>query len=466
MADNKNREFSDSELDKLLQEYDSQFGSSSDEKKDSESGEQKKFVVNIDESLIDELDIGDSSSASPRSSGGVYFSSYQQKGRRQTESGTAPVTTRSSGRAVPPVKHQKKKVKKSFGGGIAAGYLAFIIIATVVLSYIGLTCVGDMLAINRNETPVNVDIPEGSSYSEIINILDKNGLIKRKQFCKIFTKYRGFDEENYLSGSYTLSRNMGVEGMLMHVMEAPVSAESVTVSIPEGWTAAQIFERLQKNEVCDVVRLYASGKNSATYSSFDFIMDIAGNEGRYLILEGYLFPDTYEFYVDADPNYVFKKFLENFDEKWEDEFDTRAAKLGYTRDEIITIASIIQKEAADASQMKIVSSVIHNRLKDPANYPALNCDSTTLYVSNYVTPTVGAVQGDKYLEYYNTDTVRGLPPGPICNPGIDAIKAALYPEESNYYYFAHDNSQEIYLAETLSEHKNNLVKIIKANNGD
>ena len=104
--------------------------------------------------------------------------------------------------------------------------------------------------------------------------------------------------------------------------------------------------------------------------------------------EGYLFPDTYDFYVDADPNYVITKFLDNFNSKWEDEYDKRAAELGLSRDEIITIASIIQKEAANSDQMKVISSVIHNRLNHQADYPTLGCDSTALYISNYVTPTV------------------------------------------------------------------------------
>lgn len=466
MADNNNRDFSDSELDRLLEEYSQYKSVKAADEKPADDGN-KKFVVHIDESLIDELDFEtEKNKQQKHPSGGVYFSSYQQKNKRQTKT-AAPVSPRPVVKQVSKTTAMaKKKIKKSFGGGIAAGYLAFIIAATIILSYIGLTCVGDMLAINRSENPVNVDIPDGASYSDVIDVLSKNGLIKRKAFCKVFTNYRGFDDETYLSGNYTLTKDMGVEGMLMHVMEAPVSAEASEVSIPEGMTISQIFERLQKNDVCDATKLYAAARTPSTYSSFDFLTDITPSEDRYLVLEGYLFPDTYQFYVDADPNYVFRKFLENFENKWEDEYDARAEKFGLSRDEIITIASIIQKEAADEEQMKIISSVIHNRLSDRANYPTLGCDCTSIYITNYVTPVVGEVQGAKYLDAYNTSAIQGLPPGPICNPGMAAIKAALYPEDTGYYFFAHDKSGKIYLAETFSEHKNNLVKIIKANNGN
>lgn len=465
MNEDNKKSFSDSDLDKILNEY-------SDINKERHSpngyspvGEKKKFVVHIDESIIesDNTPVNEVHS----NTGGIYFSNYTKKkpvnntqnAAKKQSSGTAEKTQS----AVGNVKKQIAKKTQSIGGRAAVGFLAFILISTFVLSYFGLTCVGDTLAINRSTENVEVVIPDNSTYNEIIDILKDKKLIKRKAFCTVFTKYRGFDDETYLSGNYYLNSKMGVEGMLKDLMAAPVTADTITLSFPEGWTIQQIVEKLEKNEVCDSSRLYAAVK-STTYDKYKFISDIANNKSRYLKLEGYLFPDTYDFYVDADANYVIKKFLDNFDQRWADEYDARAQKLGCTRDQIITIASIIQKEAANAEQMKIISSVIHNRLNDPANYPTLGCDSTAIYVSNYVTPVVGENQGKLLYDFYDTSAVKGLPPGPICNPGMDAIKAALYPDDTNYYFFAHDKSGVIYTASTLNEHRNNLVKIIQANN--
>lgn len=471
MKDDNDKLNSEYDIDKIIEE----FSSSSKEKEEIPVPEnpapKKKFVVHIDESLMDEPGSDD---FSKQNTGGIYFSNYaksrpQQKNTKLKYGSTQPVTQHS------PVKKQissktaavkeitKANVEK-IGGKAAAGFLAFIIAATLVLSYIGITCAGDMLAVNRSDENVPVSIPEGAKYTEIIDILQDAGLVKRKMFCKLFIKFRDFDDEKYLSGDYYLNSKMGIEGMMKDIMAAPVTADTITLSFPEGWTMLQIFEKLQKYDVCDSSKLYTAAK-SANFS-YDFIGDIADNAKRYQKLEGYLFPDTYDFYVGADTNYVIRKFLDNFDSKWEDGYDQRAESLGFTRDEVIIIASIVQKEAANADQMKTIASVILNRLKDQANFPTLGCDSTAVYVSNYVTPIVGEAQGAVFTQSYDTSAVKGLPPGPICNPGIDAIRSVLYPEDTGYYYFAHDNNGRIYLAKTYQEHKNNLILIIKANNGN
>ena len=468
--DNNRKSYSDDELDKILKEYSSIGRNRTDSDSTASQKPEKKFVVHIDESLIDD-NLSTQDSGHSGNTGGIYFSNYSRKNtsaqRTSSSSGArTPSGSVKSSASRPAVSGKAAAVKNGvemIGGKAAAGFLAFIFIFTFIFSYIGLTCVGDMLAINRSEENIEVVIPPDSSCSQIIDILKDNGLIKRKLFCKLFTAYRGFDDEEYLSGNYYLCSEMGVEGMLMDLMAAPATADSITLAFPEGWTIQQIFEKIEKNDVCSSAKLYSAVRSKTYDSVYRFIGDVEDKSDRYLKLEGYLFPDTYDFYVDADANYVIKKFLDNFDAKWEDEYDARAKKLGFTRDEIITIASVIQKEAANAEQMKVVSSVIHNRLKHPADYPALQCDSTAMYVSNYVTPVVGESHGKVLYDSYDTYAIRGLPPGPICNPGMDAIRAALYPEDTDYYFFAHDKSGKIYLSRNISEFTRNEVERVKAN---
>ena len=473
MKDENGRDISAYDFDKLLEEYaDITQGDRRNPKdeKDNKPNTQgkKKFVVNIDESLIDVPEEPEKSS-----SGGIYFSNYRRtsntnnaKQRTQYTQQVQSQALNDSGKKSTESTKKSNISKKveSFGGKAAAGFLAFILISTVLLSYIGISCINDMLAINRSDDMVYVSIPDKADYSEIIDILDDSGLIKQKLFCKMFIKFRNLDEKEYLSGVYNLSGNMGIEGMLKDIMAAPVTADTVTLSFPEGWTVQQIFEKLEKFEVSDSAKLYTAVRTADF--GYDFTKNINVSSDRYLSLEGYLFPDTYDFYVDADTNYVIRKFLSNFDEKWTDTYQKRADQLGYSMDEIVTIASIIQKEAANSEQMKTISSVIHNRLKDPANYPTLGCDSTAIYISNYVAPVIGEAKSKSYYDKYDTSAVKGLPPGPICNPGIDAIEAALYPADTSYYFFAHDNAGKIYVASTYKEHKNNLVRIIKANNSN
>lgn len=487
MADDNSKKYSDEDLDRIIAEYtnlgknrQNNYAEDKTVKTDfTPQQPKKKFVVHIDESIIDSPSQTESGKESHGNTGGIYFSNYPRKKAPQQSSHSAEgqraqiasqsrkqQTQSSQSGTFENVKNQitktVKKKTKAIGGRAAVAFFAFILVSTVVLSSVGLGCVGDMLAINRSEENIEVEIKPDANYMDIIDVLKKNKLIKQKQFCYLFAKYRGFDEETFLSGNYYLNSNMGVEGMLRELMEAPVSAETVTLSFPEGFTTSEIFEKLAKYDVGDANKLYSASR-SETYNKYSFINDIKADDSRYLRLDGYLFPDTYDFYVGADANYIIKKFLDNFEAKWEDEYDARAKKMGYTRDEIIIIASIIQKEAANNEQMRVVSSIIHNRLNNSANFPTLGCDSTKDYINLFVKPVIGEGKGAYYESKYSTAANAGLPPGPICNPGLEAIKAALYPDDTDYFYFCHDDSKKIYVAKTQKEHEANVAKAKIAN---
>jgi UPF0755 protein len=196
------------------------------------------------------------------------------------------------------------------------------------------------------------------------------------------------------------------------------------------------------------------------YSFNWFIAEIDKNKSpdRKYRLEGYLFPDTYYFYSDSDEYTILYKLLTNFNDKFEESYKQRCDELGYTVDQVITLASMVQAEAKYASEYPIVSSVFHNRLNDPNG------------------PTVGFLQSDPTIQYnlkehktvleqsdteiddpYNTYIHKGLPPGPICNPGVDAIANALYPAETDYLYFvARTNGMHLFAA-TIDEHNNNIA---------
>ncbi|MBR5872694.1 MAG: endolytic transglycosylase MltG, partial [Oscillospiraceae bacterium] len=177
--------------------------------------------------------------------------------------------------------------------------------------------------------------------------------------------------------------------------------------------------------------------------------------------EGYLFPDTYEFYTNSSPRSVIAKFIDNFNNKITAEYYERMQELGMTLDELITLASIIQSEAAYMDDMEKVSSAFHNRLAPGSGLPYLQSDVTYFYYTENIEPFVDDEElSDKYLSAYYTypNYKAGLPVGPICNPGLNAIKAALYPANTNYYYFVTDFDGNFYYAATLSEHETNIIK--------
>lgn len=232
-------------------------------------------------------------------------------------------------------------------------------------------------------------------------------------------------------------------------------SRTVRLTFPEGYALVQIAEKLEENGVCSAEDFIAAANDPALYTEYSFLRDVADTQHRVFAAEGYIFPDTYDFYRGESAEAALGRFLRNAEKKITEDMISRADELGYTIDEILTIASIIQKEAGIPDEMGKVSSVLHNRLNDTYNF--LSCDVTIHYLNKYVIPYI---DGDtqRYNEFYNTYKCRGLPKGPICNPGIDAINAALYPEDTPYFFFVTDEDMNYYYAKTYDEHLENCKK--------
>ena len=361
------------------------------------------------------------------------------------------------------------KQKKS--GGVGSTYLFFIIviIVSVVVSIYAILCMNDIFAITKTKSNVTVSYSQQlESSNDAINLLSEKGLIKCKNFCKLFVKLRdGFIKSNrlggpYEAGVYYLNGKMGLEGMLLTLQGDTATSETVTLAFPEGLTVPEIVNKLSDNDVCDKAALLSVIQS--TEYSYSLVADLKASDSIPYRLEGFMFPDTYEFFIGESASSVVTKFLENGEAKFTEEFKQRCNELGYTPYEIITIASIIQKEAANNEQMKTISAVLHNRLKDKANFPTLGCQSTADYITNKVSPNLSSTSShtaDYYMAYYNTNnssTVVGLPAGPICNPGTAAINAALYPENSDVKFFFHDTKGVMYTAKTYAEFKSKVQK--------
>ena len=236
---------------------------------------------------------------------------------------------------------------------------------------------------------------------------------------------------------------------------APTEPLTVTVTFPEGLTVVQMAERLEENKVCSASEFIALTNNYEYIQTlgYSFIELITEPKNRAFYLEGYIFPDTYEFYKNESPERALNRFLDNTERKLTAEYKERAENLGYTLDEIITLASIVQEESFTNASVKNVASVLHNRLRSPS-FSRLQCDVTIHYINDYVSNSTH-LSGDTsiYAELYNTYKCSGLPAGPITNPGIAAIEAALYPAETDYYYFVTDSEWNYYYSSTYAQHK-------------
>lgn len=240
--------------------------------------------------------------------------------------------------------------------------------------------------------------------------------------------------------------------------ETTTESLTVTVTFPEGYTALEIAERLEENKVCSAADFMKAAQSKELAEEYGFFSETENTENRAFLLEGYIFPDTYEFYKGESAESAISRFLSNAKSKLTDEMKERAKKLGYSIDEIISLASVIQAEAGDKKEMGKVSSVLHNRIESP-DYGKLQCDVTINYVNENILDSP-YLDGDKtrFSEYYNTYKKSGVPVGAICNPGLDAINAALYPEDTDYFYFVTDKDWNYYYASTYEEHLKNCKK--------
>lgn len=231
---------------------------------------------------------------------------------------------------------------------------------------------------------------------------------------------------------------------------------SVKISFPEGYTVIQIADLLEEKGVCNAKEFIDLSKT--VRENFSYSKLIENPKNRVFTLEGYIYPDTYDFYLNEGAVNAMNRFLSNFSRNITQEDKNRAESLGMTIDDVITLASVIQSEAGVASEMKKVSSVFHNRLN--RSYNRLESDVTILYITKKLDKVItDKKEKDKYLKLYNTYDISGLPEGPICNPGRAAITAALYPDQTDYLFFVTDkNTNEYYYAKTFSQHKINCNK--------
>ena len=234
----------------------------------------------------------------------------------------------------------------------------------------------------------------------------------------------------------------------------PPPAETVRITIKEGETLTQIFKKLEQGGVASFDALMKTAQ-SYDYSYYPLIAARPGNAERCFLLEGYLFPDTYEFYVGMKPQDAIGRFLRNGENRITAAMRQQASALGYSMDEVLTVASLIQKEGSNPAEVAKIAGVIYNRLNIGMK---LQMDATIVYMEKHVKPFL---TGDinRYNSYYNTDKCRALPAGPIANPGLTTINAALHPADVTYLYFFHDPQGNYYYSNTYEEHEQKIKEI-------
>ena len=375
--------------------------------------------------------------------------------RQRPVSRPAPETEVQAEPIERPARPAEPEVPRRAGrSGCLGGliYFAFVVSISIILACVGWMAASDVLALNKEPVTATVTLDKAEFKDVTISYTDAEGNAKERSGHQVsvgyvakqlkdagIIKYKGLFEL-YCSvshaktkidpGTYELSTNYDYRALVKKMQVGSGAMVTTKVTIPEGYTMEQIFHKLEDENVCSYDDLMDAAANySYNYSFIDQSMQ--GDAKR---LEGFLFPDTYEFYQGMQASSAINKFLENFHDRLTAEMLEKADERGMTMQEVVTVASMIEKEAANDDERAMIAAVIYNRIE--AGMP-LQIDSTIMYVLSEHKDVL-TVEDTKIDSPYNTYQNKGLPPTPIANPGLASIKATLSPASTQALYYALD----------------------------
>ena len=387
-----------------------------------------------------------------------------------------PLSEKKKGKKLLPRK-SRPGIKKGYGllgipHIISTAIWAVIILAIgVSLGRILWVCCADVMAFGRPAVQASVTIEKDDDIDAVAQKLAQEGLIAYPELFKMFAEITGKDER-ISAGTFNLGSHLDYNAMINAMGSYGSARVEVEVLFPEGVNCAQVFRILEKNGVCTIEEMeeYAANGELKDYWFLEGVQ-----RGDKYCLEGYLAPDTYKFYTNDNPKRVLEKFLDEFDNRFTDimkedlvEMQERYSKMlskkGYssqyiqehplTLHQVLTVASIVDRETASDSESYDLASIFYNRLTNP-DYPTLGSDATVYYaIGDYFREKDALTEADLNFDSpYNTRVSEGLPPGPICNPSVYSLYAALDPNDTNYYFFIYDRENYYHLfSKTYKEH--------------
>lgn len=340
---------------------------------------------------------------------------------------------------------QRRKKRSGVGGALL--YVIFVIGVSALLACVGWIAANDVLALNKPEKTATITITSEDSFGDVADKLKDEGLIEYKFLFSLFASFTR-SKDDVVAGTFTLNTDMDYRALLAGMSANSATRATVKVTIPEGYTIDQIFALLEEKGVASEEDLQDMAAEHDY--AFSFLQDLP--LGDYHRLEGYLYPDTYEFTTPQNPLYVINKMLVRFDEQFTEDMRQKVQDSGRTIHEIVTIASLIEKET-DGTDRANISSVIYNRLNNTSGGTQgyLQIDATLAYINGGKVPT----EADKSIDSpYNTYLYKGLPAGPIANPGLESLQAAMNPNSTSYYYYALGDDGVHHFFKTLREQQN------------
>lgn len=355
--------------------------------------------------------------------------------------------------------------------GCSGCLIALLIILVVIagIGYGGYRVLSNEIGGFRGEEPgeeaIVIDVPHGSSTISIAEMLEDAGVIKSTNVFRIYSQLTDASS-SFMYGEHTFYKGMSYDDIAKEL--AGVLVEKIpcnTITFPEGKTCLSMAQTLEEYGYGTVEEFIQICNNESF--DVDFFNYLTDSSLKFIKLEGFLYPDTYEFPLDATLYDCIEMMLKNFEEKvWTEEFKTLVNNSGYSLEEIITMASIVEKESFDGAETK-VSSVFWNRVERPiadlGAAPMLQSDTTDVWIQYVLQYYYEGRAPQDMVNAYNSDYIEGIIVGPICNPGLVCINATLNPEPTNYYFFVTDEAKNFYWAETYYDHVINCDEADRVN---
>lgn len=352
------------------------------------------------------------------------------------------------------VRRKRRRSRRHKNSGCAGTmvYVIAVVGASLVISLAAIFTANDVFAFVKDNAMQQFYVSENTKLADLAKDLDKQGIINYGTVFKAYLAVKGDSADDVLAGEYQLNPSMDY-GQIIDKLTNSSSSDTLQITIPEGYSVAQVRQLLLDNHVCTADAL---DKVLNQYPfKHDFLQDEKPVEEGWL--EGYLFPDTYEIYKgNGSVVDTVNKMLNNFASRYDSEITDGANELGRSMHDIVTVASLVEREAQRDDERARIAGVIYNRLNNSSEFPYLQVDASVLY-------GLGRTSGkltDEDLKSdspYNLYTAEGLPPGPICNPGYASLYAASHPESHDYYYYVAMPDGSHLFASSYEEHQRNIA---------
>ncbi|UED70957.1 endolytic transglycosylase MltG [Brevibacillus sp. HD3.3A] len=360
-----------------------------------------------------------------------------------------PMSAKSDFRSERPVTYRRRR-----GGRIVMWLVALFLIGLLAAGGAAWYVYNGLQPVDGPQAAKNVTIPTGSSAREIGRLLEEQGLIRNADLFQYYVKYKGVGPQ-LKAGEYQFTTGQAIDDMLTAMAEGKTVVNAERFTIPEGWNIEQIAEHLDKEGIVEKAA-FLKEVNEGEFPEFAFVAEIPKDKNRKHRLEGYLFPETYEVKKDSTAHDVVSRMLAQFAKEWQPEWNELIKQRGLTMDEVVNLASIVEREVTVDKERPLVAGVYFNRIRD--KWP-LQADATVQFILGKQRDRL-TYDDLKVKSPYNTYTNSGLPPGPIANPGRASLAAVVNPAKHDFFFYVtkKDGTSEHYFSKTLSEHNANDAK--------